>query len=214
MVLGDGRDSSSTDLPILPPIWASKPHCANTCPISAVVVDLPLVPVMAITGDLPGRSGLGRISRANSSTSPITGTRALLACSTTPCGLGWVSGTPGDRTSAAIFSHGHSRQGMICAPSWLPRSRAVLESSQAITIVPPATSARTAPRPVRARPKTATVLLAKALTAIMISTQLQGGQAKQRQNHRHNPEANDDGGLGPAQLFVVMMDGRHPEDAL
>src|SRR5579859_3163614 len=109
MVLGDGEESSSTDLPILPPIWASKPHWLRICPTSAVVVDLPLVPVMAITGDLPGRSELGRISRANNSTSPITGTLALLACSTTPWGLGWVSGTPGDSTRAVIFSHGHSR---------------------------------------------------------------------------------------------------------
>src|ERR1700723_3536073 len=188
MVLAEGGDSSSTELPILPPIWASKPHWLRICPTSAVVVDLPLVPVMAITGDLPGRSGLGRTSRANSSTSPITGTCALLACSTTPCGLGWVKGTPGDSTSAAIRSHGHSRHGIISAPSWPPRSRAVLESSQAITEVPPATSERTAPSPVRARPNTATVLLAKALAAIIRSTQFQGGKAEQCQHHRHDPE--------------------------
>src|SRR5688572_5449732 len=214
LLLDEGAASSSTDLPILPPIWASKPQAFNMCPTSAVVVDLPLVPVMAITGALPGLSASVRISRAKRSTSPITGTLAALACSTTPCGWGWVSGTPGDSTRAAIFSHGHVRQGVISAPSWPPRSRAALSSSHAITCVPPATSERTAPSPVRARPKTATVLLAKARLAIILSPQLQGCEAKQGQHHRHDPEADHDGGLGPAQLLVMMMDRGHAEDAL
>ena len=36
---------------------------------------------------------------------------------TTSCGRGWVSGTPGLRIKAAIFSHAHSRQGVISAPA-------------------------------------------------------------------------------------------------
>ena len=32
---------------------------ARMCPINAVVVDLPLVPVMAMTGALPGCAGIG-----------------------------------------------------------------------------------------------------------------------------------------------------------
>src|SRR5471032_2141657 len=206
MALAEGGESSSTDLPILPPIWASKPQAFNMCPTSAVVVDLPLVPVMAITGALAEPFGSGRISWAKSSTSPMMRTLARLACSTTPWGLGWVSGTPGDRISAAMVSQGHSRQGISSAPSWPPRSRALLSSSQAITRVPPATSARTAPSPVRARPKMATVRLAKARLGIIASPQLQGCEAEQGQHHRHDPEADHDGGFGPAQLLIMVMD--------
>src|ERR1051325_9568363 len=100
-------------------------------------------------------------------------------------------------------SQGHSRQGISSAPSWPPRSRAMLLSSQAITLVPPATSARTAPSPVRARLKMATVLVAKNRLGIIWSPQLQGGKAEQRQHHRYNPETDHNGGLGPAQLLVM-----------
>ena len=82
-------------------------------PTSAVVVDLPLVPVMAMTGALPGLSAIGADFAGEQF--DIADHRHLGAhwhVRTTPCGLGWVSGTPGDSTSAAIFSHGHSRQGI------------------------------------------------------------------------------------------------------
>ena len=42
-----GGSRSSTARPILPPTATSSPAAASTWPISAVVVDLPLVPVMA-----------------------------------------------------------------------------------------------------------------------------------------------------------------------
>src|ERR1700690_4020959 len=169
---------------------------------------------MAMTGARPGFAASARISRAKSSTSPMTAALAALAWATTSCGLGWVSGTPGLRISAAILSQGHSRQGMISAPTTLPVSRAALLSSQAITCAPPANSERTAGRPVRASPKTATVRPEKACAAIIPSPQLQGGEAGQRQHHRHDPETDHDGGLGPAQLLIVMMDRRHAENAL
>ena len=50
---------SSTGLPILPPISAAKPQDARIWPISAVVVDLPLVPVTAMTGARPGLRAIG-----------------------------------------------------------------------------------------------------------------------------------------------------------
>jgi hypothetical protein len=65
--------------------------------VSAVVVDLPLVPVIAMNGAL-GAAALR--SRPNSSTSPMISTPAPRANSTVQCGLGWVSGTPGDSTKA------------------------------------------------------------------------------------------------------------------
>jgi hypothetical protein len=78
----------------------SGPPDCSTQPIRAVVVDLPLVPVMAITR-AADPSGRASSARANSSTSPRTGTPAALALSTVQCGLGWVRGAPGDRTRAA-----------------------------------------------------------------------------------------------------------------
>ena len=45
-----GGSSVSTARPILPPICASRPADFRICAISAVVVDLPLVPVMAMNG--------------------------------------------------------------------------------------------------------------------------------------------------------------------
>ena len=46
------------------------------------------------------------------------------------------------------------------------------------------------------------------------SPQLQAREAHEREEDGDDPEANDDLRLGPALLFVVMMDRRHQEDAL
>ena len=64
--------------------------------MSAVVVDLPLVPVMATM-----REPAAVASRAKISVSPITSIPACRAFSTVQCGSGWVSGTPGLSTSAS-----------------------------------------------------------------------------------------------------------------
>ena len=45
-----GGSSSRMAVPMLPPICASRPAARRTWAISAVVVDLPLVPVMATNG--------------------------------------------------------------------------------------------------------------------------------------------------------------------
>ena len=39
-------------------------------------------------------------------------------------------------------------------------------------------------------------------------------QTDQRQDHCDDPKANDDGGLAPAELFEMVVDRRHLEDAL
>ena len=83
---------------MLPPIATSRPASPRTWAISAVVVDLPLVPVIATSGASGARAAR---SRAKSSMSPMTATPAAAALSTVQCGLGWVSGTPGARTNAA-----------------------------------------------------------------------------------------------------------------
>ena len=46
------------------------------------------------------------------------------------------------------------------------------------------------------------------------SPQLQRGEAGQRQHHRDDPEPDHDLRFGPAQLLEMVMNGRHPEDAL
>ena len=44
--------------------------------------------------------------------------------------------------------------------------------------------------------------------------QLQGAEAHQRQNHRDNPEADDDGRFLPAQFLKMMVNRRHAEHTL
>ena len=66
--------------------------------MSAVVVDLPLVPVIAMKG---ARGASFARSRQKSSMSPMISIAAAFAFATDQCGWGWVSGTPGASTSAA-----------------------------------------------------------------------------------------------------------------
>ena len=80
------------------------------------MVDLPLVPVMATNG-APGAHGAR--SRQNSSMSPITGTPACCASRTVQCGVGWVSGTPGASTSAAILDQSTVRKSAVGMPAAL-----------------------------------------------------------------------------------------------
>ena len=56
---------------------------------------------------------LRRRSRQNSSMSPITSTAAARASPTVQCGAGWVSGTPGASTSAAIFDQSTWRRSAV-----------------------------------------------------------------------------------------------------
>src|SRR3989344_1889194 len=195
----------------------SRPAWAQMWPIRAVVVDLPLVPVMATT---LGRlcSGAAFTARAKSSMSPMISTPAALARSTVQCGVGCVSGTPGDRTRAAKLHQSAELRSTSSNPSAAAASRAAGRSSHRATWAPPACRARAAASPVRARPNTATVLPSKPRTGIIgrapaSLSQLQGGKADEGQDYGHDPEADHDGGLRPAELFEVVVDGRHAEDA-
>src|SRR5665213_1089748 len=185
------------------------------CVVSAVVVDLPLVPVMATSGQLrPWLSCMAARSRQNNSISPMISTSCWRASRTVQCGSGWVSGTPGASTNAETSRQSISFRLCVLMPAALACSSLAVASSKAMTSAPPATSACAASRPEPPRPKTATVLSAKVVMGIKKLSQLQRGQPRQRQHHRHDPEADDDLRFGPAQLFVVMMDRRHLEHAL
>src|SRR5579872_5696587 len=192
MRLSAGAASSRMGVPILPPSCASRPASRNKCATSAVVVDLPLVPVIATKG---ARGATRRLSRQKSSMSPMISIAAARAFFAVQCGSGWVSGTPGARTKAEK-----------------PRQSAS-PSSQAATSAPPASSARAVARPEPPRPNSATLRPLKPATGI-ISPQLQGREADHGENEGDDPEAHDDLRLGPAELLEMMMDRRHFEDAL
>ena len=151
---------------MLPPTRVSRPAAAQMWPIRAVVVDLPLVPVMAM---IFGRlcSGAALTVRAKSSMSPRISTPASRAFSTVQCGLGWVSGTPGDSIRAANFDQSAVVRSTTSRPSASAAARAAGFSSHSATWAPPALRACAAARPVRARPNTATVRPSKPLTGII-----------------------------------------------
>src|SRR5437868_3197733 len=156
-----------------------------------------------------------RRSRQNSSMSPITSTPASRAFSTLQCGTGWVSGTPGASTRAAKFAQETLRKSAVMKPACVALATFSALSSPAITSAPPAFKAWQDASPEPPRPNTATVLSANDVTGIIDrSPQLQRRQAGERQHHRDDPEADHDLRLGPAELLEMVMDRRHPEDAL
>ncbi len=132
--------------------------------MSAVVVDLPLVPVMATNG---ASGQLLARSRQNSSMSPTISMPAALALATVQCGSGWVSGTPGASTRAANRLQSALPRSSTGKPAAAAASRLSAVSSAATTLAPPATSARAAASPDRARPNTATVLPANVVTGVI-----------------------------------------------
>src|SRR4030088_2952371 len=146
--------------------------------------------------------------------SPITSTPACCAASTVQCGLGWVSGAPGVSTSAAKFAQDTLRKSAVVNPACAASASFSTPSSLAITSAPPALSAWQLASPEPPRPNTATVLPAKEVTGINGSPQRQRGGAGERQHHRDDPEPDHDLRFGPAQLLEMVMDRRHPEDAL
>src|SRR4051794_5931175 len=163
------------------------------CAINAVVVDLPLVPVMATNG---ASGAWRRRSRQNNSISPITSTPASRAISTLQCGLGWVSGAPGVRISAAKFAHDTVRRSAVVKPASAACASRSPPSSPATTLAPPARSAWQLARPEPPRPNTATVLPANEVTGIMtLYPSFRGSRSE-------NPESRDSG----SPLRVVRND--------
>src|SRR3954465_478646 len=195
---------------MLPPIWVSYPATFMRCAIKAVVVDLPLVPVMATNG---ASGACRRRSRQNSSMSPITSIAASRAFSTLQCGTGCVRGTPGASTSAAKLAQETLRKSAVMKPACAPLATFSALSWAAIASAPPAFKAWQDASPEPPRPNTATVLPAKDVTGIKTSPQFQRGEAGQRQHHRDDPEPDHDLRLGPALLLEVVVQRRHPEHA-
>ena len=201
---GGGR--SSTGTPMLPPIATSRPASSSTWAISAVVVDLPLVPVMATNG---ASGALAPRSRAKSSMSPTIGTPASSARLTVQCGVGM-----GQRHA------GREHEQPEAAPVGLSeidqrnsRSRSAFASGGAV--VPggdfgAAGDQRPRGRQSRAAEAEQGDALVRAWSRPASSSpQLQRGEADHRQHEGDDPEPHDDLRLRPAELLEMMMDRRH-----
>src|SRR5471032_677842 len=192
---------------MLPPTWLGHPTLCRMWPINAVVVDLPLVPVTAT------KRAFGS-ARASSSMSQMIGLPAARAAAATACGLGNVLGMPGLMTSAVIFDQSILSGSASFMPALAAALRVSALSSQAAHSTPAAMRARTVVRPDRASPRTMYDDPWRKERLIMPSPELQGGEADHRQDGGDDPEAEHDGGLGPALLLEVVMQRRHAEDAL
>src|SRR5450631_135109 len=197
---------SSAPRPILPPTSQRRPASTRIWPIRAVVVDLPLVPVM------PTKPACGW-ARARSSMSQMICLPAARAATATGCGLGRWLGMPGLMMSAAAPDHSMDAGSTTGTPILAAASRDVALSSQATQSMPAALRARTVARPERASPSTTNDEPLSTPRSIIRSPKLQGGETGHRQDGGDDPEAKDDGGLGPTLLLEMMMQRRHAEDA-
>src|SRR5580704_11969465 len=197
---------SSAPRPILPPTSQRRPASTRIWPIRAVVVDLPLVPVM------PTNLAFGW-ARARSSMSQMICLPAARAATATGCGLGRWLGMPGLMMSAATPDQPMEAGSTTGTPILAAASREAALSSQATQSMPAALRARTVARPERASPSTTNDEPLSTARSIIRSPQLQGGESGHRQDGGDDPEAEDDGGLGPALLLEMMVQRRHAKDA-
>src|SRR5581483_11868560 len=198
---------SSAPRPILPPTSHGMPPWRRMWPNSAVVVDLPLVPVMAT--NLASGCAL-----ASSSTSQMIGRPASRAASAMACGLGRRLGMPGLITNALTFDQLIRSGSMRRMPAPAAARRVASLSSQATQSMPAASRARTVVRPERASPSTTYDEPLRTARSIIRSPQLQRRQAEHRQDRGDDPEAEHDGRFGPPLLLEMMVQRRHAEDAL
>src|SRR4051812_7274253 len=196
---------------MLPPICTSRPARRRIWVRSAVVVDFPLVPVMATKGAC---RAIAARSRQNSSMSPMISIPCALARPTVQCGSGCVSGTPGASTRASNPDQSALLRSPVSMSCALAASIRAGLSSQASTRAPPAFKASAVARPDPPSPKRASERPAMQVTGVIGSPQLQRRQAYEGQHDRNDPEANDDLRLLPPLLLEVMVDRGHPEDAL
>src|SRR5262245_3494966 len=203
----DWSTCALSGVPIFPPTSAVVPAAASIRPMSVVVVDLPFVPVMAISRPFTNR-------HANSS-SPMISTPHARAASNTGCS----TGTPGlvtiksaDVNVSTLWPPSSSR-----TPSALRRSARsnVSRISVSVTSAPRLAASSAAAMPLRAAPTTTTRRPRTENTfASTPSPQLQRRQTEQRKDDRHDHKARDHLRLTPSDQFEVMVNRRHLEHAL
>ena len=154
--------SASTGTPILPPICASRPALVSRCAVSAVVVDLPLVPVMATSGQRA--PDLAR-SRQNNSMSPMISTPALRASATRPMRLRMRERHARRQHQRGDASTSRVRADSACSARRLCASATLFSlSSKATTSAPPSISALRRQQPGFAEAEDRDLLAGKVVT--------------------------------------------------
>src|SRR5258707_8348641 len=138
---------------------------------------------------------------------------AARAAAATGCGLGRGLGMPGLMMSAVARAQSMDAGSTTGTPILAAVAREAVVSSQATQSIPAARRARTVARPERASPSTTNDEPLSTARSIIRSPQFQGGETGHRQDGGDDPEAKDDGGLGPALLLEMMVQRRHAEDA-
>src|SRR5436309_3541474 len=198
--------------PMLPPTATLWPAASSIFPVNAVVVDFPLVPVIAITRP--------RSHHDASSSSPTIGTPRSRAALTAVCS----GGTPGLSTIRSADVNVSVRCPPISRPIPSCRSGSAsgipLRVSDKVTIAPRSARSLAAAIPLRAAPTTVTRLpvtsncLAAIRPSCSVSSQLQRRQAEQRKYDRHDDEPRDHLRFAPADQLEVMVQRRHLEHSL
>ncbi len=197
-------------------ICTSTPALLSRCAISAVVVDLPLVPVMATNGASGAR---GARSRQNSSMSPMTSTPALRARARRPVRRRMRQRHAGRQDQRRDFatSRCSRRSRGRDAGCFASSMRAGVSRRSATTSAPPAISAlRARAGPSRrgrtARPscpaKVVTGIIAPRHRSFSVDRPASASTMEMIQNR-----ITICGSVQP-ELLEVMMDRRHPEHAL
>ena len=178
--------------PMLPPTSTCRPAASSIRPTSVVVVDLPLVPVMATMRPRSQRERELQLADHRD------------ARRRAPRPSGSSSGTPGLITTRSARSNGlrlDARRARAHAvrsqPSPHPRSPASRRVS--VTRAPRRTSSSAAATPLRAAPTTTTSLRDAEVMSMPSSPQLQRRQAEQREDDRDDHESRDDLRLLPSR---------------
>src|SRR5690606_13528978 len=200
---------SRAGVPRLPPTATFLPAAAAISPTRVVTVLLALEPVMAMIG--------ARASRANSSISPESFTPRRAAS----CNAGEATARPGltrsssarQRNSTSSAPQRTSTPGNSCCK--VASSGGLARVSATANDNPRRAKWRTRDMPLLPRPTTMRNWSeAIRLMSFFASTQFQGGQTDQHEDHRDDPEAHDDARFGPAFEFEVVVDRRHAEHPL
>ena len=196
---------------MLPPTSTRRPAASSIRPTSVVVVDLPLVPVMATTR--PAQPARGQLQLAD---------HRHAAAARAATSSGSSSGTPGlittrsarvERAAASCVAEleRHAGRSQRVARRQSPASRSV-----SVTCAPRRTSSS------RGRHAAAggadddqhALALHGERRAWPSSSQLQRRQAEEREDDRDDHEARDHLRLLPADQLEVVVQRRHPEHPL
>src|SRR6267143_1084726 len=202
-------------VPIFPARMVEKSAPFKMCSIKEVVVVFPFEQVIPIK----------RPSRKRPASS--TSLQRVTPLARAACSKGASAGTPGLRTIRSCSKNEFSR--------WPPGSRLTpavrsgamaspipfsVRASVAVTFAPRAAQKSAVATPVLASPTTSTRLPLNSNEFGIFAEmpfplpQLQRRQRKQRKNQRGDPKPHDHFRFAPTEQFEMVMDGRHPENAL